>query len=190
LGPESAIAIDYAPGRRRVELLKGMAYFEVAKDASRPFSVETRGLVVEAVGTAFDVSDDAGCTSVCVAQGSVETRARRKSETRAVSVAAGQWLSFDAGTGSVERGVRDLDQVASWRDGLLVADREPISALVARIGRWYPGRIVVLDHSIGAQRVSGLFDLNDPGAALEAIVHPAGARVRHISSYVAVISPI
>lgn len=190
LGPDSAIALSIEGRERRVELLEGMAYFEVAPEKARPFVVETRDIVVRAAGTAFDISDDAGCTSICVAQGGVEARPRLHPGGNFQRVGAGEWLSFDAATDTFERGARDVDQVASWRDGLLVADREPIAALVAKIARWHSGRIVILDPSIGNQKVSGLFDLGDPAAALAAIVHPAGAQVRHVSTYLTVISPI
>ena len=103
---------------------------------------------------------------------------------------AGQWVSLDAASGRIERGVRERVQIASWRDKLIVAERESISALVARIGRWVPGRVVIADQSVGAKRVSGVFDLSDPVGALEAVVHPAGARLRRISSILTVISPI
>lgn len=190
LGPDSAIALDFRDRQRRVELLDGMAYFEVANDQARPFVVETRGLIVTALATAFDVSDDAACTSVCVARGVVEARPRNNPMGKLYRVATGEWLTFDTATDGIDRGARDIEQVAMWREGLLLADREPIAVLVAKIARWHPGRIVMLDPTIGDHKVSGLFDLNDPHAALAAAVHPAGARVRQVSSYLTVISPI
>ncbi len=190
LGPESAIALRYRDRDRRIELLEGMAYFEVAPDAARPFIVETRGLTIRALGTTFDVSDDADCSTVCVANGVVEAQPRANRTGAGFRVAAGEWLTFDSDTNGMDRGSRDVEQIGSWRDGLLVAEREPISALLARIARWHPGRIVVLDPRIGREKVSGLYDLKNPAAALAAIVHPAGARVRHVSSYLTVISPI
>jgi len=36
--------------------------------------------------------------------------------------------------------------------------------------------------------VSGLFDLTDTKAALEAVVHPVGAHVRQVASYLTIIS--
>ncbi|AXS42521.1 hypothetical protein D1F64_08475 [Breoghania sp. L-A4] len=37
---ESAIAVDYSNQVRRILLLRGEAYFEVANDPARPFSVD------------------------------------------------------------------------------------------------------------------------------------------------------
>jgi transmembrane sensor len=190
LGPESAIALDFQGERRTIDLLAGMSFFEVVSDASRPFSVLSGTLRATALGTAFDVSNDAGILTVSVDHGLVDVRASDPGLDMGVKLAEGQWITFDPSSGSIGRGERERGQVASWRDNLIIAERETISALVARIGRWIPGRIVIADPFIGEQRVSGVFDLNNPLLALQAVVNPAGARVRQISSFVTVISPL
>lgn len=190
LGPDSAIAVDFAVQRRRIELLAGMSFFDVASEPQRPFSVQMAELTATALGTAFDVSNDAGMLSVAVDHGVVETRAPSSPLATGTRLQAGEWATFDRSTHAVERGSREASQIASWRENFIIAEREAVSALVARIGRWIPGRIVTADPFIGSQRVSGIFDLNDPKRALEAVVHPAGARVRQVSSFLTVISPL
>lgn len=190
LGPESAIAIDFQSAARRIDLLAGMSFFEVAADRSRPFSVSSGELRATALGTAFDVSSDAGILTVSVDHGLVDVQAPGKALAAGLKLSEGEWMAFDPASGGIDRGQREKSQIASWRDKLIIAERESVSALVARIGRWIPGRIVIADPFIGSQRVSGLFDLNDPARALEAVVHPAGAHVRRISSLLTVVSPL
>lgn len=189
LGPDTAISIAFGEAKRDVSLLKGMSFFNVARDPVRPFQVQSGPIAAIAEQTAFDMSSDAGIVSVSVDSGEVETRVE-DGALPALDLAAGDWMSFDAASRLVERGKREPGQVGSWRDRLILAEREPVSALVARIGRWVPGRIVIADPFIGAQRVSGLFDLSDPRRALEAVVLPAGGRVRQASSFLTVISPL
>lgn len=190
LGPESAIALDFGDTARRIDLLAGMSFFEVAADPRRPFSVLSGGLSATALGTAFDVSSDAGILTVSVDHGLVDVRAPGQTLATGLELSEGEWMAFDPASGRLDRGQREKSQIASWRDKFIIAEKETVSALVARIGRWLPGRIVLADPFIGSQRVSGLFDLNDPMRALEAIVHPAGARVRRISTLVTVVSPL
>jgi transmembrane sensor len=190
LGPESAIAVNYRSDGRAIDLLAGMSFFEVAGDASRPFSVLSGGLRATALGTAFDVSNDDGILTVSVDHGLVDVRGTALALEDGEKLGEGQWITFDPSSGGIDRGNREAGQIASWRDNLIIAERERISALAARIGRWLPGRVVMADSSIGRQRVSGVFDLSDPLRALEAVVHPAGGRVRRVSSFVTVISPI
>ncbi len=190
LGPDSAIALDYIPSRRGVELLKGMSFFEVEKDTQRPFQVQAGEIMSTALGTAFDVSSDAGVLMVSVRQGVVETRASKPSLESGERIGAGEWVTLDPSARAIDRGTREATQIAAWRDNMIVAERESISALIARIGRWLPGRIVVADPFVGSQKVSGLFDLSNPFRALEAVVHPAGGHVRRMSSFLTVISPL
>lgn len=190
LGPASALAFRFTPGRRGVELLTGMAYFDVRPEPQRPFAVVADDLTVTALGTAFDTSSDAGFLTVSVDHGLVEARAPDSALAAGVRLAAGDWITFDPAANITERGRREAGQIATWRDRILIVEKEPISAVVARIGRWTPGRIVLADPGIGRQRISGVFDLSDPRLALEAVVHPAGARVRQVSSILTVISPV
>lgn len=189
LGPQSAITVDFHQDRRSIELLAGMCFFEVARDTSRPFSVRSGTLEGVALGTAFDISNDAGIHTLSVDHGLVDVRTDAMMQDR-LHITDGEWFSIDPSSGSFERGRRESGQVASWRDNLIFAERETVSALVARIGRWVPGRVVLADPFVGGQRVSGVFDLNDPIRALEAVVHPAGAHVRRLSSLLTVISPV
>ncbi|QEE46587.1 iron dicitrate transport regulator FecR [Rhizobium sp. WL3] len=190
LGPESAIALSFQNERREVELLAGMCFFEVAKATDRPFSVVCADLRATALGTAFDVSNDAGIVTVAVDHGLVDVQAQNSPLQADVNLGEGQWVTIDTASGRVDRGQRESGQIAAWRDNLIIAEEETVEALVARIGRWLPGRIVIADPSVGHQRVSGIFDLTNPLRTLEAVVHPAGARIRRVTSFVTVISPL
>lgn len=190
LGPDSAFALAYTDAERRVELLAGMCYFEVPEDA-RPFRVAAGGAIATATAGAFDVSSDAGFLTLSVNRGRVDLSAPAAPLPAArETIDAGNWLTVEAGAVRVERGVREPSQIASWREGLIVAERETVSAVVARIARWQPGRTVMLDGALGARRVNGVYDIRQPVAALEAVVHPFGGKVRQLPGYLTVVSPV
>jgi transmembrane sensor len=189
LGPGSALRLGFSALARNVELLAGMAFFEVSPDASRPFRVMTEKLVATALGTAFEVGNDAGYLTVTVDHGLVGVDLGAAAGTsRATQLGPGEWLTFDASLRTLERGSKEKAQIAAWRDGWIFADGETVSALVARISRWRQGKVLVADSSFGGERVSGAFDLADPQAALEAVVSPFGGVVRMLSPYLTVIS--
>lgn len=190
LGPDSAIQLQFSASRRDVELLTGTAYFDVAKDAGRPFRATSGGFAATALGTAFDLSDDGGVLSLSVDHGRVEARMPDTPLAGGVELADGEWLRFEAASQDLEQGARVAGEIAAWRRGLIVADREKISAVVAQIGRWHPGRIVFADPSLGSRRISGLFDLRKPMSALAAVVEPYGGQVRQLSPWLTVISSI
>ncbi|NPD17029.1 DUF4880 domain-containing protein [Xinfangfangia sp. D13-10-4-6] len=188
LGPDSAIAVQMTASGRRIDLLQGMAFFDVAPDTARPFSVVADQVAVTALGTAFDVSLDAGFVQVSVDHGQVAVQARQGDSPDLL--AAGDWVTMAPENITPNRGQRDPEQIASWRSGMLIAENEAVSALVARIARWQDGHVVLADPWLGSRAVSGVFDLNDPFSALEAVVRPFGAKVRKVTPFLIVISPV
>lgn len=188
LGPDSAIALHYDSSQRTVTLLAGMAFFEVAKDPSRPFRAAASEMVATARGTAFDLGNDAGLISVSVEHGLVEIDVPGPSLVDGNRLAPGQWATFDERMRLATRGSRDIRQIGTWRSGQILVENEPIRAVVARIARWQPGRVLIADAGFGANRISGVFDPSNPLRALEAVVHPLGGRVRSIGPYLTVIS--
>ncbi|EHD19965.1 DUF4880 domain-containing protein [Brenneria nigrifluens DSM 30175 = ATCC 13028] len=187
LGPDSAIRSRFTPRERRVELLSGMAFFEVAPDDGRPFQAVADDLEVAASG-AFDLGWNAGFLSVAVERGRAEAALPTASSAGGGTLSAGEWLTFDQESGGVERGWREPGRIALWRDGLLLVDREAVASVVARIARWQPGRVVIATPELGRRRVSGVYNLTSPQSALQAVVQPYGGTVRQLSSLLTVIS--
>jgi transmembrane sensor len=72
LNSNSEIKVDYSEHLRRVNLVKGEAHFEVAKDKNRPFEVYAGDRLVRAIGTAFSVYRLEDRIEVLVAEGKVE----------------------------------------------------------------------------------------------------------------------
>ena len=72
LNEGSEITVNYQPDARRVTLVTGEAFFRVAKDATRPFLVESHGITVRAVGTAFSVQARSTAVEIFVKEGAVD----------------------------------------------------------------------------------------------------------------------
>ncbi|QPC45327.1 FecR domain-containing protein [Kaustia mangrovi] len=190
LGPDSAIATTFTPEHRQVELLDGMAFFQVADDTGRPFRGIAGDLSATARAAAFAMSRDAGFLTVSVDRGGVDLAAPQARFSAGVRLSRGEWLTLDGRSSSIERGARDPGQIAAWRDGLVVAERDTVAAVVARIARWQPGRVLIADTGLGERRISGVFDLHNPVAALRAVVQPHGGTVRRFSPWLTVISSV
>jgi len=72
LNSSTTVTVNYSDDFRRINLLKGEAHFEVAKDATRPFEVYAENRLVRAIGTAFTVHKLHGTIEVLVSEGTVE----------------------------------------------------------------------------------------------------------------------
>lgn len=183
LGPDSAIDVDYAAKERTVHLLKGQAWFEVARDPTRPFRVEAKALTATVLGTGFDVLMIGDITRVSVAHGRV--RVADGSATRVLT--AGQWVSAEAGrlTGGDGRPAA----LGLWRNGEIVArDGGTIAGVIDELRPWYGGHIVLASDKLGERPVAGFYRTDDAARTLRNLVAPYGGTVTTITPWLIVVS--
>ena len=187
LAPESAIAVAYASGERRIRLLAGEAFFEVAPDAGRPFRVAARAVDVTVLGTGFDVRRGDDGAKVAVQHGMVRVDHATAAPPVAETLTAGQSVRV-SWTGRTERSDRPVDQIAAWRRTQLIARDEPFGTVMDQLRRYYAGRIIVTDAALAARPVTGIYNLADPVAALRGIARAQNAVVRRITPWLIIVS--
>lgn len=114
-------------------ILKGEAFFEVARDSSRPFIVESRHNRVEVLGTRFNVSayDECSLVKTTLLQGSV-------------NISNGQdQLKLRPGEQGIcsENGLElhpvDAKMIVSWVYGTFEFENMPLGEITDQLGRWY-----------------------------------------------------
>lgn len=184
LGPDSAVAVLPGPSRA-VRLLKGQAFFHVARDPQRPFRVAANAVETTVLGTAFDVRLQQDGAVVTVREGLVRVDyagTPRFSEL----LAAGDWASI-AAPDIVDRGVVPPAEVAVWQAGRIVARDRAIADVIDEIQRSFPGAIVMPNEAFGRRRITGVYNLSDPEAALRAVVGVYGGTVHRFSPWLLVV---
>lgn len=120
----------------RLVELKGEAYFEVARDANRPFKVLSKGQVVEVLGTHFNVSsyDDDPSVKTTLAEGAVKIVETYKH--RNVVLEPGQQATLDSGSRLSVAQV-DVSDAIAWKNGKLNFNQSDIYAVARQLSRWY-----------------------------------------------------
>lgn len=184
LNTDSAIAVRYSRQERRVELLRGEAFFNVAKNPARPFVVEDGSLAAKAVGTRYAVrSGYAGILSdVQVEEGRVEVTAPRDH----VFLDPGDAATL-TDQGDLEISRRDVPNQTAWRDGKLAFSERPLGEVLATLERYRSGRILVLDNAAAQRKVSGIFDLKDTDKALQALADSLPISVTRLSDMMVIV---
>lgn len=188
LAPASAITVAVGPASRTVSLVSGEAFFEVASDRNRPFTVRGADLSVVVTGTAFNVALTDRSFSVAVASGSVRVERSGGVSQPAIDLAAGEGVLVDRASRQATVGSLPTRSVAAWRAGRLVAEDIPLTDVVAAIGRYHAGAVVVASASLRGKRVTGVYDLNDPLRAMQVLAAPYNATVREITPWLLVLS--
>ncbi|MEM6481988.1 MAG: FecR domain-containing protein [Pseudomonadota bacterium] len=171
LDAKSAIIDDTAVGARRVEILKGVGFFDVTPDA-RPFAVSIGPLEVIAIGTSFETAILPSGTSVAVVEGSVEVR----SSDEIWRLEAGDRLHY-SDLAETTRDIANLDTIASWRSDQFVVNGMLLSDVVDIIDRRLPGETLITSRTLSRTPITAGFDLSDPEQTLELLAESLGARV-------------
>lgn len=149
-------------GRRVVHLAGGEARFEVARDADRPFIVETRSGEVEVLGTAFTVSDRGGPVTVMVERGHVRFQPRSAGirlwpwTDPGVDLFGGDRLSVRGGRPEAVRR-QETGNVAAWRSGWLVFDNAPLDEVLPAVNAYLAEPVRPADARVAALRFTGRF---------------------------------
>ncbi|MGF6174710.1 FecR family protein [Ensifer sp. 4252] len=185
LNAQSAVAYEFTASERRIILLRGEAFVEVAADRNRPFVIEAGAGTTTALGTAFDVNLTDDGASVTVLEHAVSVATGTEAPSRRVEV--NEQVSYDH-QGTLGD-IKPIDPLlaAAWRDGRLVFEERTIASVIKEIGRYVPGTIVVADATIGARRVSGSFDLSDPVRALQGLAEAFDIKLTRIGPYVTIL---
>jgi len=161
----SAIAVDFQQGERRVRLLHGAAFFQVTH-TGQPFVVQAAGGEVRVLGTQFEVREQGQGAQVIVRSGRVAVIPAAGQAGQVLT--ANQQLAYADGLAGELSSV-DSDSRLAWREGWLNYYQAPLAEVVADLGRYYPGRIVMLDGELGQRKVSGSFPAHEPLAALDSL---------------------
>lgn len=185
LNTDSAIAIAYDTSERRIRLLRGEALFTVAKDAGRPFTVETQGGTAQALGTAFTVRDEDDGATVAVVESRVAVRYPANA-TGTVTVSPGEAVSYAHGRlGPVES--VDIDELTAWRRGKLIFVDRPLGEVIDELNRYHRGRLQIIDPAIRSHRVSGVFSTGDPLAVVDALEASLGLHSTRLTRYLVLL---
>jgi len=192
LNTDSAVEVSLEPQARRVRLVRGEAYFEVAAEPDRPFQVEAAQVRVRAVGTAFNVRYRPEKVEVTVTEGRI-----------ALDDAAGAALALagpplPGGTDAVPpatiaAGVRatvaltasgapailpvnlapvpvqTADNALAWQSGRLEFSETPLADVVAEFNRYNRHQIVIEDPSLATRTFGGAFACHGYASFIEVL---------------------
>ncbi|HET6995940.1 MAG TPA: FecR domain-containing protein [Chitinophagaceae bacterium] len=147
LNAESSITYPTTfTGTSRKIALTGEAYFEVAKDKTKPFIVNVNNRSeVEVLGTHFNInsySDESGIKTTLL-EGSVRVTNGVAVVGPGVILRPGQQSSITANVNGISiTNDADLEQVLAWKNGYFHFNRADIRTVMRQIARWYDVEVV------------------------------------------------
>lgn len=186
LDTSSKVSVHFSRNRRSLELLRGQARFEVAKDAARPFVVSAGGGEVLAVGTVFDVYNRTDDTLVTLIEGRV-TVTSPLAGTAAIALTAGEQVSYGPHR-AAERTKADLKRASAWRERKLDFADTPLSEAIAEANRYSTLKIELRGSGLADAKISGVFDAGSNEAVAEGVRAYFGLHIERTGDNLIVLS--
>jgi transmembrane sensor len=173
LNTDTRIRVRYDKGRRIVTLLKGEAYFSVARDDQRPFIVEVDGRRLSTAQAGFRVRKlDRTPVEVLVSQGVVEVGA-----TKVKLAGNTRFLLSDGAERPRAVAPETMTRELAWREGKLAFEGETLKQAAEAFARYSDTRIEIGDPVLAREPVTGLFAANDPVGFSRAIARVFDAKL-------------
>lgn len=202
LNARSTIRIHFSSEQRGVELIEGQAFFDVARDARRPFLVRSDTTQARAVGTQFDVYRRATGTTVTVVEGRVavapahplisKASAEASGTNDHVSPAPGEATSPLPGEIVLAAGEQvtvteksaspvqkaSAASVTAWTQHQLVFKSSSLAEVVEQFNRYNTRQLVIEGAGLADFHISGVYSSTDPGLLLRFLREQPNVRVQ------------
>jgi len=164
---------------RFVALLEGEAYFSVARDLKRPFTIEVDGRRLRTAQAGLRVRKlGANPVDVLVDRGLVDLAVPNRSE---VAIGPNTRLLLSGDRSAVESpqpiAPETVTRELSWREGKLAFEGETLGQAAATFARYSDIRIQIRDPELAGEPVTGLFAANDPAGFSRAIARVFDAKL-------------
>lgn len=170
LDTDTSMTVRLFRRERRVQLTRGRALFDIARDPVRPFVVDAGQTEVRALGTKFAVRRDRDRVDIVLVEGSVRVERPKASGSRQWVLRPGQNLSLPQGIKTAPRvEVVDPKTATSWTSGRLVFSETPLEDAVAEVNRYSRNKVILDVEGLVRAPISGAIDSGDTEAFVSAV---------------------
>lgn len=184
MNKNSEISYEVADnGTRRVSL-KGEAYFEVKHDAEKPFVIHVNDLIIEDIGTAFNVKAIPGSNLVEVIVESGEVKFYTPDDP-GLNLTQGESAIYNTIEKRFSKSALPAQENAtSYRTRLFRFVETPLKQVVAQLNAVYDTDIRVADEATGNLRLSVVFNNEQPDLIVSIIAETLDLEVDKTGSSV------
>ena len=155
---------------KREVFLEGEAYFEVAKDSCRPFTVYAGDQKITVLGTSFGITSYPNALqTTTLVEGNVKVEFLKRKE-QVYFLEPGVQIVYDADREKIERRRVNVKEYVSWKDGRYIFNKKPLETILNTLARWYDFEVVYKDMEVKDILFSGeLLRFNNFHDILQAI---------------------
>lgn len=127
-------------GKSREVETTGEVYFEVVHNASKPFRVKTGSIVIEDIGTAFNINayGDEPFVKTTLVEGSIRLHAGSNNKV----LRPGMQGAIKTSSSEITVNNVEVEETIAWKEGLFNFNNLDMETVMRQIGRWYNMEII------------------------------------------------
>ncbi|NJN25163.1 MAG: DUF4974 domain-containing protein [Cyclobacteriaceae bacterium] len=150
---------NFTNGVREVTL-EGEAFFEIEKDPDKPFSVLTKQMKVQVLGTSFNLrAFQEQDVQIALLSGKVEVVEEGNYYNDTISLEPGEAIAYDIQKKKFRAKTQfDPEEVVCWKDGILYFDTASINEVIDELSDWYGVSFTIRGTPHKTWSYSGKFD--------------------------------
>src|SRR5258708_30511297 len=180
LNTDTRIEVNYDEHMRRVRLIRGEAWFDVAKRPTWPFLVSLRDQEIRALGTSFIVRhDNDHDLSVTLVDGRISVapvagNGEAPPQAPQVLVPGQRLVISRHHAPAMDR--PELSRLTAWERGRVEFDDTPLEDATTEMNRYTTTRVIVPDTEVAQLRVGGVFRAGDSDEFVKIVTAAFGLR--------------
>ncbi len=212
LNTSSSVSVYFSGTERHAILLVGEVLFEIAKDPSRPFTVDAGPLSLEVIGTRFNVYRQPEQTVLTVIEGKVRvdpvhlvgniaeispleknsslSSSIKSPDTRtSLQVSASQQVSVTVSGAIKHERQTDVDRATAWTERRLVFDDELLGAVLKEFNRYNRRPLILEATQLAERRITGVFNARNTETLLDFLAGQDGVQIQRTPDAIYIIAP-
>ncbi|MDN5202204.1 DUF4974 domain-containing protein [Fulvivirgaceae bacterium BMA10] len=153
---------QFGESSREVQL-EGEAFFNVEKDASRPFLVKSGEIITSVLGTSFNIKAHAeeNLIEVALVTGKVKVSDNASSDDQFdYTLTPNEMFTYDKERHSIEKSDFNADEVLGWKNQTLFFENAGLKEMATVLQRWYGIQFIINNGDIITRKFSGKFENN------------------------------
>jgi len=162
---------SWRPGQAREVWLDGEGYFDVRPGKASTFLVHTKDLIVEVLGTAFDIRNRRGKTEVVLETGRIRVQFPAGIHED-VELAPGDRVIYDPAKTELAHTITVAENYTSWKDKKLT--EASVSDILLYLEDNYHKTFILEDSTLAGKKIGGVIlldNLNDALFALSTVLN-------------------
>jgi len=153
---------DWTSNQIRQVWLQGEAYFEVRKneETEQKFQVITKDLIVEVLGTVFNVNTREITTEVFLEEGKVNLDLEEQAED--ILMQPGELVTYSKSAGALSKKQVQNEAPSSWKNGTAILEDASLKNIIRKLHELYEVSIVVENEEELEREFSIFLPVDDP----------------------------